>query len=744
MDNTDNMKACPGCGENVLNTAKFCPHCGYAFPVNEAAVSGKEETSVKEETAPAKEDAVSVKEETAPIENEENDALAGEENKEAAKEGDPAETEKEDAEKIAESQGTSPVQPASGSYQTPAEGMQGTNPMQPGSGVYTNGTYQPTGGMQPQGQEPKKGNGGLIAVLTVIGVLVLVGIVLVTGMLLGWFGGKKVMELSDSKITVEVDDEETVKVTNYSDIGKPELTAESSDESIATVSVKNGTITVTGVEEGKVTITVSARGCEDVTFKVTVEEPLPVIITPVEPDEDVLYGTAWEASGDEYYLMDNGTIYMIYEDAENYIKGAYSVTPADQDDVNDRTYDSSISRELSDYFSDGSYYIVEVDVEEEWYYGSVSHTGSYYLVIYTNGYDCAIYDDGWAYVGLGTSINMKSTSELEAYFQTAAEQNPETGIGTGVVPGINFGVAPNVKETWHGAAYGDVFLFKLGENIYNIRIDDFGTGAEPSQLTNLEDGLKVTIFAVYEDYLFYGVGDASENYADTEAFYKVDLTTYETTLLSDNISITDFIIYDDYIYYTDYSELNKMDFDGNSEQIWEYSTWTFEIADDYIFVFDGAEWEALDPEDGYDYGYIVMGINGEYEADLVRWEDEMLFFTAYSYEDENIYLYAMDYDGNMMQIGEGMWGESYDTYNAVFDGSYVYYTVGGGETLVRTDVTTGEQETRPVSGSGYEYVTEMFLIDGQIVVYGYDRRHNEYYLLMDEDMSLSDILEASN
>lgn len=729
MDNTDNMKECPGCGEKILDTAKFCPHCGYAFPANEDAASKKEEVT------PAKDDAAPVKEETSPVKEEEN--------KEELKEAAPEEQEKENEEKSPEPQGTNPVQPASGSYQQPMNGMQGANPVQPASGSYQqpmNGMYQPPmGNMPPQGQKPKKGNGGLIAILSAIGVLVLAGIVLVTGMLFGWFGGKKVMELSDSKVTVEVDDEVNVKVTNYSDIGKPELTAESSDESIATVSVKNGTITVTGVEEGKVTVTVSARGCEDVTFKVTVEEPLPVIITPIEPEELGLEGTAWEAGG-EYYLLDNGTIYMIYEDLENYIKGSYSVTPTDQDGVDDYTGDSSISSDVSSFFSGGSYYIVDVDVDVEWYYGSESHSGSYYLIVYTNGYDCAIYDSGWDYTDSGYSINMKSTSELEAYFDTAAENSI---IETGTVPGINFGAPSNVKETWHAAVYGDVMLLKLNGDIYNIRIDDFGTGAEPSRLTDVGAGLKVTIFAVYEDYLFYGVGDDSSNYSDTEAFYKVDLTTSETTLLSDNLTIKDFIIYDDYIYYTDYSELYKMDFDGDSELLWEYGVFTFEIADDYIFVFDGYAWEALDPEDGYDYGYIAMS-SGAYEADLVRWEDETLFYTAYDYDDENIYLYALDYDGNMLQIGEGMWGESYDTYNAVFDGKYVYYTVEGGETLVRTDVTTGEQEIKSVSDSGYWYVTEMFLIDGRIVMYGYDNRQNEHYLLMYDDMTVTDILEISN
>ena len=163
------------------------------------------------------------------------------------------------------------------------------------------------------------------------------------------------------------------------------------------------------------------------------------------------------------------------------------------------------------------------------------------------------------------------------------------------------------------------------------------------------------------------------------------------------------------------------------------------MTSDYIFIFDGYAWEVIDPEDGTDYGYMTI-TNGEYEADVVRHEDEMIFFTTYNYDDGNIYLYAMDYDGNVTQIGDADWGESWDTYNVTFDDEYVFYTVNGGEVIVKTDVTSGTYETMTLADYDYYYATGMVQCGDNIYLYVRDYNNDVHYLELDEDnLSVSEI-----
>jgi len=85
------------------------------------------------------------------------------------------------------------------------------------------------------------------------------------------------IEASVSKVKVGVDEEKEIEIENYKDLNK--LKFEVEDEDIATVEEDGkGVYIVTGVSEGKTTVTFTAKECEDLTIKITVEgdmEPQP-------------------------------------------------------------------------------------------------------------------------------------------------------------------------------------------------------------------------------------------------------------------------------------------------------------------------------------------------------------------------------------------------------------------------------------------------------------------------------------
>ncbi len=88
------------------------------------------------------------------------------------------------------------------------------------------------------------------------------------------------IEASVKKVTVDAGSEEIIEIENYDDLKK--LKFEVEDEDIAEVEeTDDGEYTVTGISEGKTSVTFSAKDCDDLTIKITVnagEEPEPVEI----------------------------------------------------------------------------------------------------------------------------------------------------------------------------------------------------------------------------------------------------------------------------------------------------------------------------------------------------------------------------------------------------------------------------------------------------------------------------------
>jgi len=83
-------------------------------------------------------------------------------------------------------------------------------------------------------------------------------------------GASGEIELSDSKVKIEVGDEAELEIENYDDLNKVKIEVE--DEDIAEAELDDEVITVTGLSEGKTTLTISAKDCEEVTVSIKVTD----------------------------------------------------------------------------------------------------------------------------------------------------------------------------------------------------------------------------------------------------------------------------------------------------------------------------------------------------------------------------------------------------------------------------------------------------------------------------------------
>lgn len=78
------------------------------------------------------------------------------------------------------------------------------------------------------------------------------------------------IEMSASKVTIEVGEEAEVEIENFDDLKKVEIEVDDEDIAKAELDDDEGIIIVEGVEEGKTKVTISAKGCDDVTVTVKV------------------------------------------------------------------------------------------------------------------------------------------------------------------------------------------------------------------------------------------------------------------------------------------------------------------------------------------------------------------------------------------------------------------------------------------------------------------------------------------
>jgi hypothetical protein len=197
---------------------------------------------------------------------------------------------------------------------------------------------------------------------------------------------------------------------------------------------------------------------------------------------------------------------------------------------------------------------------------------------------------------------------------------------------------------------------------------------------------------------------------------------------------------DGYIYYTDYEKLIRLDKYGRTDTLWDYTVYSYEVADDMVFLFDGDAWELLDAKTGEDYGYITSGINYSYECDICKHTEDYIYYVAYDYNRTSVALWALNiWTGDVRMVGNEYEGAKSDTYNVLFKDTYCYFTAENGEMLVRVDVSTGKSEERYLSDAGWWYVSEIMELDGECVLHAYDPYESEIYLDVGANLEMTEI-----
>lgn len=136
------------------------------------------------------------------------------------------------------------------------------------------------------------------------------------------------IEASVKKVTVDAGSEEIIEIENYDDLKK--LKFEVEDEDIAEVEeTDDGEYTVTGISEGKTSVTFSAKDCDDLTIKITVnavEEPEPVEIEVSVTDIVLTEGDS------AYFTIDN------YDEFDS-LDFEYDDSVADVNEIGDGEYE---------------------------------------------------------------------------------------------------------------------------------------------------------------------------------------------------------------------------------------------------------------------------------------------------------------------------------------------------------------------------------------------------------------------
>lgn len=471
------------------------------------------------------------------------------------------------------------------------------------------------------------------------------------------------------------------------------------------------------------------------------EEETPVV-KPVDTAVNALAGSGWRSrEGDYYFTPENDELFYINDKTENYIRGSVSVKKVTVSDLVGTEGEAVLIGNKS-----SEYYRIDTLVLEELYFGSKRGGYSYVLYMGIDGDEAYIYDSGW-----GDTVNVERVdyplqASLEDHFASDAVANVDVW-GPGGDPSVfikedvDFNIVENIRETWNAIEIGDQIVLKReGENgVIGLYVTTFKSAEEPQPLYIPDDGRDVTVFGTDGYDLIFGLGTAGPGGYDTEELMLMDMGNgLLSSLVRDRVQ--DFCVADGYIYYTDYEKLIRLDKYGRTDTLWDYTVYSYEVADDMVFLFDGDAWELLDAKTGEDYGYITSGINYCYECDICKHTEDYIYYVAYDYNRTSVALWALNiWTGDVRMVGNEYEGAKSDTYNVLFKDTYCYFTAENGEMLVRVDVSTGKSEERYLSDAGWWYVSEIMELDGECVLHAYDPYESEIYLDVGANLEMTEI-----
>lgn len=582
-----------------------------------------------------------------------------------------------------------------------------------------------------------KGNRILIGLLVCLLVMIVIVMIAISGLIFGWFDISRHMKFNSLAGAVEVGERIEFSVENYKNIGRPVLSVSSEDENIAICMIGSaGNVIVTGINPGTTTVKVIGKGCKDQTLTINVADSKKAL------KELGLEDSAIQAGDIDYYFLSNGDFFSLSDYYGDYIGGKFRISVMDEmtfDSIYSNNY-SSVKDELDALVENGKYYLATCDIIGENLGGSVTYGGMLNLIMCSDGYKLAIYDEGWDTINMAGEISMPDEDWLLSCIADdfILDKNAVSVQG---LSNTDFSKRQAVKETWRAAIYKDTIYFEVNGDLYQLDKNDIGTGKNATKFMDFTSrGKEITLFSIYEDYLIYGMG----NEFTTDELRVYNFVDKTDRLLSNSFAVRDLIIYRDKIYCTDYKGIVAFDFSGNMENVWQYNTFAFDINGDYIYIFDGNSWEVVDVNSHDDMGYIVTGIAGAYETDVVTMYDDRLFFTSYESQTDELYLNILGMDGKLNFLGEALRGASFDTFNGLYYDSYIFFTANAGETLYRTDVKTGERVSEDFKRYGYYYTIELMNLDGMIMTFTYDQNNVPHYLLVDPDtLTMSEVEEMN-
>ena len=137
---------------------------------------------------------------------------------------------------------------------------------------------KPMGGQAPGVPAPikekKKGGGAIIGVIVGILIALIAVFVVLLGMNFGWFVKTKSIDVSKTKLRMDVGDSEVIEIKNYDDELKGVyLQYETGDKKIVKIEEEyDDAVKIKAAKKGKTEITISGKNCDPVTVTVTVSD----------------------------------------------------------------------------------------------------------------------------------------------------------------------------------------------------------------------------------------------------------------------------------------------------------------------------------------------------------------------------------------------------------------------------------------------------------------------------------------
>ena len=455
----------------------------------------------------------------------------------------------------------------------------------------------------------------------------------------------------------------------------------------------------------------------------------------VTKDPD-LAGTGWTSPEGEYFFAPEGDgFYYMNDKTENYIRGSAVVNYIKKEEL------YGTEGEVVLMSSDSAqYFRIDVLVQDELYFGSRKGGYNYVLYLSRDGSDAYIYDSGWGESTSAQIVDYPLQALLDDHFDRVAQEAdvwwPDGDPSIFAVQDVDFNIVENLKEVWNAVEINGRVVFKRDNGLY---ITDLNSIKEPELLYKPDDGRSITVFGTDGKDLLFGLGQVYSSGYETDELLRMDIGSRSvSSLIQDRVQ--DFCVADGSIYYTDYERLMRLDASGRTTTLWDYTVYSYEVADGMVFLYDGDTWELLDAQTGEDYGYITGGNNFAYECDICKHTEDYLYFVAYDYNRESISLHSLNiWTGDERVVGDEFAGKMSDTYNVVFMDTFCYFTAENSEKLVRVDVSTGETESRDLADAGWWYATELMNLCGETVMHAVDPDGGEVYLSIGGELQMTEL-----